>query len=150
MRGRLRHLVGTVGVLLAAAGCGSSDPVAVDPAVAPFVGTWDAVVMTVTADAPPNTVADVLALGKFWMHVEPSGQYQATLEWLGGFAVIGQLTVESTTGLTLHPNNGPPEPGSYTFATADSLILDGALQFDFNGDFIREPAQGHTELVRRP
>jgi hypothetical protein len=36
------------------------------------------------------------------------------------------------------------------FATPDSLVLDGATEFDFNLDGADEPAQAHLELVRRP
>jgi hypothetical protein len=144
---RMRGWVG-LGCVVVMAACGS-DPVAVDPAVAPFVGTWDAVVFRVTGDAPPNTVVDLLTLGSFWINVQPSGTYTATFQYLQGFAVVGQLTVQSSSALTLDPRNGPPEPGMYVFATADSLVLDGATQFDFNLDGTREPAQGRTELVRR-
>jgi hypothetical protein len=52
--------------------------------------------------------------------------------------------------LTLDPTTGPPAPSTYHFATPDSLILDGATEFDFNLDGTDEPAHAHTELVRRP
>ncbi len=146
-----RNLVitGVVGAILAATACGT-DPVGADPAIAPFVGFWDGVVFTVTADAPPSTAADLLTLGDFWISVEPSGQYTATLEWLGGFAEIGQRSVQSSSSMTLDPTNGPAAPSTYVFATADSLILDGATEFDFNLDGTDEPGQAHIELVRRP
>ena len=133
----------------AVAACGT-DSTGPDPALEPFVGMWDGVVFTVTGDAPPNTVADLLTLGPFWISVEPSGQYTATLEWLGGFAEIGQLSIQSSSALTLDPTTGPPAPSTYVFATPDSLILDGATEFDFNLDGTDEPAQAHMELVRRP
>jgi len=136
-------------VVSASAACGT-DSIGPDPALEPFVGLWDGVVFTVTGDAPPNTVADLLSLGSFWISVEPSGQYTATLEWLGGFAEIGQLSVQGTSSLTLDPTTGPPAPSTYRFATQDSLILDGATEFDFNLDGTDEPAQAHMELVRRP
>src|SRR5262245_5217531 len=126
--------VGMAAGALAAAACGS-DPVEIDPAVAPFVGTWDAVVMTATGDSPPNTVIDILgAGGTFWISVEPSGQYTATLAFLGPHVELGDLTVESSSGLTLHPLGGDPAPTTYVFAKADSLVLDGATRFDFNLD----------------
>ncbi|MEQ1856591.1 MAG: hypothetical protein ABL963_08975 [Longimicrobiales bacterium] len=149
MSKRIRRGVGVLWVAAAMVACGT-DPVDIDPAVAPFVGMWDGVVFTVTGDAPPNTVADLLTLGNFWISVEPSGQYTATLQWLGGFVEIGQLTVQSSTGMTLDPSTGPPAPSTYLFATADSLILDGATEFDFNLDGTDEPGQAHIELVRRP
>jgi hypothetical protein len=147
---RMRRVIG-VGMAAALAACGT-DPAGPDPALAPFVGTWDAVAFTVTGDAPPNTVANILQLGPFWITVEPSGQYIATLEFLTGFPVFGQMTVESGSALTLNPTNpaGPPEPSVYVFATADSLIMDGPTQFDFNLDGTDEAAQAHLEIVRRP
>jgi hypothetical protein len=132
------------------AGCGTSTDVEVDPAVEPYVGMWDAVVFTITGDAPPNTVVDVLTLGAFWISVEPSGTYTATLEFPGIPPEVGKLTVESSTQLTLRPNGEPPAPSTYLFATPDSLILDGATEFDFNLDGTNEPGQAHIEIVRRP
>lgn len=145
MRQRMRGWVGWALMLFVAAGCGK-DAIAVDPAVQRFVGTWDAVDFTVTGD---TIVVDVLTLGPFWISVEPSGQYTATLEFLGGFAELGQLSVQNSTTLTLDPSDGPPAPSAFVFATADSLILDGATEFDFNLDGTEEPAQAHIELVRR-
>ncbi len=145
MRQRMSGWLGWAWIVVAASACGE-DPVAVDPAVQPFVGTWDAVEFTVTGD---TIVADVLSLGPFWISIEPSGQYTATLEWLGGFAELGRLTVQNSTTLTLDPSDGPPAPSAYVFATPDSLILDGATEFDFNLDGTDEPAQAHIELVRR-
>jgi hypothetical protein len=141
--------VGLAWLVVGVAACGSSS-VDVDPAVAEFVGTWDAVALTVTADAPPNIVADILASGgEFWISVEPSGQYTATLQYFGAHPELGDLTVQNISTLTLHPAGGTPAPSAYVFATPDSLILDGATEFDFNLDFVPEPAQAHFELVRR-
>jgi hypothetical protein len=76
----MRGWLGSVCAVLMLGGCGDdSTQVVIDPAVAEFVGTWDAVVFTVTGDAPPNTVVDVLTLGAFWTAIEPSGTYTATL-----------------------------------------------------------------------
>jgi hypothetical protein len=147
---RFGHVLTVAGVASAMAACGS-DTTGPDPALAPFVGTWDAVAFTVTGNADPqNQTANLLLLGPFWISVEPSGQYTATLEWLGGFAVIGQLSVQSESHLTLDPTTGPPEPSTYVFATADSLIMNGPTEFDFNGDQLDEAAQAHLEIVRRP
>src|SRR5688572_15225351 len=114
--------------------CGTSTDVDIDPAVEPFVGTWDAVVFTVTGDAPPNTVVDVLTLGAFWIAIQPSGNYTATLEFPGAPPELGDLTVESSSQLTLRPTGDDPAPSTYVFATPDSLVLDGPTEFDFNLD----------------
>jgi len=146
---RMRRAAG-VGLVAVGLGACGTEPTGPDPAIEPFVGTWDAVVFTVTGDAPPNEVADLLQLGNFWISVQPSGQYTATLEWLGGFAEIGQLSVQNSNTLTLDATNAPPAASTYVFATADSLVLDGATEFDFNLDGTDEAAQAHMELVRRP
>jgi len=150
MRETIRGWMGGACAVLMLAGCGgSSTEVEIDPAVEPFVGTWDAVAFTVTGDAPPNTVVDVLTLGAFWIAIEPSGTYTATLEFPGAPPEIGKLTIESSTQLTLRPNAGDPAPSTYVFAAADSLVLDGATEFDFNLDGTNEPGQAHIELLRR-
>ncbi|MGE0159546.1 MAG: hypothetical protein AB7T31_09035 [Gemmatimonadales bacterium] len=145
----MRTWAGWIGAALVLSACGSSTDVEIDPAVEPFVGTWDAVAFTVTGDDPPHTVVDVLTLGPFWIRVEPSGSYQAVLEFLGGQAEFGKLTVQSSTVLILDANDDPPAPSTYVFATTDSLVMDGATEFDFNLDGTDEPGQAHIEIVRR-
>jgi hypothetical protein len=146
----MKGWLGSACAALVLAGCGDdSTQVLIDPEVEPFVGTWDAVVFTVTADAPPNTVVDVLTLGAFWIAIEPSGTYTATLEFPGAPPEIGKLTIDSGTQLTLEPNGGDPAPSEYDFAAPDSLVLDGATEFDFNLDRTDEPGQAHIELLRR-
>lgn len=150
MRRWVNRCAGLAWLVVGVAACGS-DGVAVDPAVTPFVGTWDAVALTVAADAPSTVVADVLASGgSFWINVEPSGQYTATLAVASRvFVELGDMTVQNSSTLTLNPQGGTPAPSAYVFATPDSLILDGATKFDFNLDLVLEPGQGHFELVRR-
>jgi hypothetical protein len=146
----MRRWIGAVWVTLVVVACGEDkSPFDVDPAVERFVGTWDAVEFTVTGDAPPNTVVDVLTLGDFWIAVEPSGRYQAVIEFGGGITEFGQLSVQSESVLILDSDTDPPAPSNYSFATADSLILDGATDFDFNLDGTTEPGQAHIEIVRR-
>jgi hypothetical protein len=71
------------------------------------------------------------------------------LEFPGAPPEIGKLTVQSPTQLTLNPNGGDPAPSTYRFAAEDSLVLDGATEFDFNLDGTEEPGQAHIELLRR-
>jgi hypothetical protein len=147
----MKTWVGPVSAALILAACGgSSTGVEIDPAVAPFVGTWDAVVFTVTGDEPPNIQDDVLTkYGPFWIDIQPSGSYAATIEFPGVPPELGTVTIDSSTQLTLHPTGGDPAPSAYVFAAPDSLVLDGPTEFDLNGDFVPEPAQAHIELVRR-
>jgi hypothetical protein len=132
--------------------CGGDDPVEPDPAVAPFVGTWQADSLTISALPPDMTVANILGVGgSFFITVESSGQYTASLEILGQSSPeIGQLTVLSGSTLRLTPTTppGPSVVATYFFARPDSLILDGPTEFDFNNDGTPEDAQAHFELTR--
>jgi hypothetical protein len=139
-------------LLSVVAACGGEDPVEVDPAVAPFVGTWDADSLTMTLVANPDTVANILDFGSFFITVEPSGQYTANLTVLSqSFPEIGQLAVIDGSTLTLTPTvpPGPVATAEYLFAAEDSVILDGATEFDFNLDGTPELALAHFELKRR-
>jgi hypothetical protein len=138
--------------LLLAAACGENG-VEADPAVAPFVGTWDAEAFTITSDADPSTVVDLLAFGGFYIVIEPSGQYTATLQLAAGAgAEIGQLTVIGST-VRLDPSHPPTAPtatSNYAFTSSDYLVLDGPTVYDFNFDLVvEEPGQAHIELRRR-
>jgi hypothetical protein len=137
--------------LAALAGCGGST-IAPDPAVAPFVGTWDAEVFVLTAQDDPSIEIDILEFGAFYITIEPSGQYTATLEHPFGAAIeIGQLTVIGST-IRLDPSipaNAPTATSSFAFSSADYLVLDGSSQFDFNADGTPEAATAHIELRRR-
>ncbi len=133
---------------LGACGGGGTDP---DPAIAPFVGTWDAAVFTMTSDADPSIVVNVLTFGAFWIRIEPSGQYTATLEVPGGRGEVGQLSIVGST-IRLDPSSpatARPATANYSFTSADYLILDGPSEFDFNLDDVLDPAQAHIELRRR-
>lgn len=138
-------------LLLVWTGCGGST-LQPDPAIAPFVGTWDAVVFTVRSDADPAIIVDVLSIARFFIHIEPSGQYTATLQFPGVSPEVGQLTVIGST-IRLDPAtpaDAPTVTASFVFVRDDYLILDGPTSFDFNLDGRSEPARAHIELQRRP
>ena len=141
-----------LGTALLLGACGGGSDVEVDPAVAPFVGTWDAEVLTMTSDADPGTVVDVLEFGAFYITVEPSGQYTATLVHpLGAAVEIGQMTVVGGT-VILDPSlpaTAATATSAYTFDSEDYLVLDGPTTYDFNNDQVDDPAQAHIELQRR-
>jgi len=151
MGGRMARDWPLLATCVLVAACGGSGGVEPDPAVAPFVGTWDATVFTVMADAPPQTTADVLSLGDFYISVEPSGQYTATLAIVGVSPEVGQLTVVGST-IVLDPSvpaTAPTATSSYVFTADDYLVLDGPTEFDFNFDGTDEAAHAHIELQRR-
>jgi hypothetical protein len=120
-----------------------------DPAVAPFVGTWDAEVFTVTSVADPSIVADLLENGSFNINVQPSGTYTATLTF-GGIPLveIGMLSVDGDQ-ITLDPNGGTPTSSLYEFLAGDRLKLEGPTDFDFNLDGTPDPAEAYIELQKR-
>lgn len=134
-----------------ASACGGEDPVTPNPTVDSFVGTWDAVVLTMTPAGSSSPVVDVLEFGEFFIVVQPSGQYTATLSLPTGPGVeIGQLSVVGST-IRLDPSvpAGEASTSTYTFQSPDYLILDGATEFDFNFDGTNDPAEAHFELQRR-
>jgi len=138
---------------LLAAGCGGSDGVEPDPALAAFVGTWDGTVFEITSDADPTVVVDLLQFATFYITIEPSGQYTATLELASGAGVeIGQLAVIGST-VRLDPSlpaTAPTVTSNYVFTAEDYLVLDGPTRYDFNFDeVVEEPGQAHIELQRR-
>jgi hypothetical protein len=155
MRDTRRRERGWIGLAtaLALGACGGDDGVDVDPAIAPFVGTWDAVVYEIWPQSNPQFVIDVLtAFGPFYIIVEPSGQYQAVLEALPPQIQFGVLSVVGATirlDVTSPPNE-PPATGSYAFMSDDYLLLDGEAEIDFNNDGVRDPTGTHIELQRRP
>ena len=89
----------------------------------------------------------------FFIVVEPSGQYTATLEAFGNpYVEQGQLDVLGSSTFRQRPTlpAGPPVTSSYMFAAPDSLILDGETEFDINQDGTSETVDVHFELTRRP
>ncbi len=145
----------TAALALAAAACGK-DPVVgpvEDSAVAPFVGTWDARVFTVTADADTSIVADLVENGTFVINVQPSGTYTGTLVFAGLSPIveIGQMAVADGF-VTLRPNQTSPcpvAPQPYEFTREDYLILGpGPTCFPFRPGEL-DPGQAYIELERR-
>lgn len=145
--GRLVLLVGAALVMA----CGGDQGPQVDPRVEAFVGTWVADSLTVKNNADTTVVANILDFGSFFITVEASGTYTATLTVYGqANPEIGRLTVINSGTLTLtptFPTGRPVATASYAFV-GDRLILDGATEFDFNLDGTPEAAQAHFELER--
>lgn len=147
---------------LALAACGDSGATPVeptpDPAVAPFVGRWDAETLTVTSTADTSIVADLIEIGgSFTLNVQESGQYTAQLAFVATdslgiepFVEIGRMTV-SDGFVTLDPETPPRDPATseYTFLSDDLLQLEGPTDFDFNLDGSADPAILLLELRRQ-
>jgi len=136
--------------LWALASCGS-DGLEPDPALAPFVGDWDATKLVLTSVANPDMHPDLIALGAtFKLNVQPSGQYTAILIYAEQAATeIGTVSVAGNT-LTLHRDFPSASTSAAVYAlTGNRLTLDGDSEFDFNLDGTSEAALAHFELSRR-
>lgn len=148
---------------LALVACGGGDTTPVeptpDPAVEPFVGTWDAETLTVTSTAADTSiVADLIDIGgSFTLNVQESGQYTAQLAFaatdslgIDPFVEIGRLSV-SGDFVTLDPETPPGDPvaSEYAFLADDLLRLEGPTEFDFNLDESPDPAILLIELRLR-
>ncbi len=134
---------------LALAACGT-DPVGPDPAIAPFVGDWEATKMVVTSLANPEVSLDLIEFGAtFTVNIQPSGQYTAILIYTQQASTeIGTISVSGNT-LTLHRDFPSASTSASIYAlSGDSLTLDGETEFDFNLDGTPEAAVAHIELLR--
>lgn len=154
----VRSMRGWAAIVMVALGaaCGGDQGPDVDPAIAPFVGTWVADSLTITNQANPTQVANILDPtfgGSFSINVQPSGQYTATLTvYAQANPEIGWLSVINASTLSLTPTipaGRPVATASYVFQSDDYLILDGATEFDFNLDGTDEVALAHFELERQ-
>lgn len=150
---RRNRWLGCLILALLGVGCGEEPaPFVPDPAIEPFVGTWDAEVFTVTSDADPALVADLLENGSFFIVIQPSGSYTGVLQYGALSPVVedGQLSV-SGGFVTLTPDEPNPCPASseYTFTSEGYLVLEGPTCFDFNLDGELDDAYAQLELRRR-
>ena len=139
-------------VTVVVAGCGSTDtPVgpSTNPLLEPFVGTWDATVLTVQSVADTSIVVDLLENGVSYISIFESGNYQSTISFGGTpFTEFGSLDV--TEGiLTLRPNNGDPITRAYEFTSSTVVRLDGPTDWDFNLDDVDDPATLFMEMRLR-
>ncbi len=151
-----RRCKGWMGAVLAAVvtACAGGDPdvTSPDPSIAPFVGLWDAEAFVITSVAQPVVVADLLISGEFFITIESSGQYTATLTFgqLMPVTEFGQVSV-SGNFIRLDTSGEPapcPAAAEYSFTGADYVTLTGPTCFDFNLDGELEDAQ-LTQAWRR-
>lgn len=133
------------------AGCNSDSAVEPDPALAPFVGDWDATAIVITSAANPDISPDLIQLGaQFSLNVQPSGQYTAILLYAAQSQTeVGTMSV---SGGFVTMNRTFPTAATSTSAflfEGNRLTLDGDTEFDFNLDGSPEPALAHFELLRQ-
>ena len=145
--------ISVITAILAACRTDGETPLGPDESLVPFVGTWDAEVMTITNDADPSVVADLMLNGVFFINIQPSGIYTASLEF-GGIPLppeIGQVTISDGGFITLQPSapDATPATSAYIFLQPDYLRMVGPTDFDFNLDGTSEPAELFLEVRRR-
>ena len=142
---------GSLILMLSALASCSSDGLEPDPALAPFVGDWDATRLVLTSVANPDIAPDLIALGAaFKLNVQASGQYTAILIYAEQASTeIGVITVSGNT-VTLRRDFPTSSTTSATYVmSGNRLTLDGDSEFDFNLDGSPEAAVAHFELLRR-
>ncbi len=137
-------LLATAGTLT---GC-SDDGTGVDKALEPLVGKWRAETLLLTNAANPSVSVDLVAEGAtFTLSILGNGQYTASLAAFGqSNTEIGQVKV-SGNEVTITPTSppGPALVGTFEFQ-GETLILDGASEYDFNRDGTTESALVHMVL----
>lgn len=152
MRGWVRRRILPLMFGIVVAGCGSGDtPVgpSTNPLLEPFVGTWDATVLTVQSVADTSIVVDLLENGVSYITIYESGNYQSTIAFGGApFTEFGSLDVAEGV-LTLRPNNGDPVTRAYVFTSSTVVRLDGPTDWDFNLDEVDDPANLFMEMEKR-
>lgn len=148
----LPHLLSAaIALLLVSAACGNDDVITPQDDLGFLVGDWDAVVLEVTNQADPTETADLLEAGAtFRINVQPSGQYTATLTFLGtSIPEIGTLKLEGNQ-LTFFRSIPSTDTSHATLTqlSEDRVRLEGLSSFDFDLDGVPEDADLLTELVR--
>lgn len=148
-RGFLLIAVGAT-VLAACGGDGGTAPPNSD--LERMEGSWQGIEFRLTSVNPPTRTFELIESGgSFRLDIQASGRYAATLTLGGEIGTeSGTFTLNGNT-FTQTPTNppGPPVTGTWSMPNANSLILDGNIEFDFDFSGSPEPAIGHIELVRR-
>ena len=149
LRRRLGLLV--LPLLVAGAACGGDDPTGPDSGVDQLVGSWSATSMTVTNDANPSQSADLIEEGaSFTINVQPSGQYTASLTFLGFPSTeIGFLRVEGNEIVFTREFPSAETSRAEFVLSGNQITLRGPTEFDFNGDSSGEAATLESVLIRQ-
>jgi hypothetical protein len=115
-------------------------------------GSWQGIEFRLTSVNPPLRTFELIeAGGSFRLDIQASGRYAATLTLGGEIGTESGTFALSGNTFTQTPTNppGPPVTGTWSMPNANSLILDGDIEFDFDFSGSPEPATAHIELVRR-
>lgn len=148
----VRRVAMSITLAVAIAGCGSGDTpvdVSTNPLLEPFIGTWDATILTVRSVADTSIVVNLLENGVSYITIFESGNYQSTIAFGSSpFTEFGSLDVASGV-LTLRPTNGEPITRAYEFTSTNVVRLDGPTDWDFNLDEVDDPALLFMEMERR-
>ncbi len=136
------------------AGCGDDsgtppDP-GPDPALEPFVGTWEADSLVVTSSGDSTIVVNVIDEGgTLTLNITEGGNYTLTLAYAGSPIIsIGTVTVEGDVIISRPSGGGPPEPLTYDFPSSDRLVLSGGISFPFTSA-TPTPGELYTEMFLR-
>lgn len=120
-----------------AAACTSPTAVEPDPEVVPIAGSWEATSVVLTSKEDPGVTFDLIEEGgAFFLNIQPSGRYTASLTFLGQTGgETGQVTVSGNI-VTLNPDAPglPTTSGTFELQGVSRLIIDGETEFDFNRD----------------
>ena len=134
------------------ASCGGDTAVGPDNDLEFLVGDWDATRFVVQSKANPEVAPDLIGgLGaQFFMNVQPSGQYTATLVFQASPIVeIGLLEVDRND-VIFHVNIPSPATNRSRFTIfAGGMTLEGDTEFAFIPGGEPEPAFATIDLKKR-
>lgn len=130
-----------------AAGC-ETGTTTTDPALDPFVGTWNATEATFTSTADPNVTFDRLADGTLTTTITPEGEFTETFTGANGVVETRTGTVAATGDqLTFTAAGEPAQTFQTQWAGQDLALTRADAQWDFGAGL--EPAtQRMTWRVR--
>lgn len=149
MRTSLRRAAATALAFFVAA-CGGDDATGPSADVDILVGDWSAIELTVINDADPSQTADLIETGAtFTINVQESGQYTATLTFLGFPSTeIGFLRIDGDE-IVFTREFPSADTSRATFRISGNRItLEGDTEFDFDGDSQGDPATLRSVLER--
>lgn len=137
--------------MISALAC-DDDPTRSDPDVEPLVGDWEATSMVVTSRGDPPLSADLVPLGaRFFLNVQPSGQYTSSVTFLGATVVeLGDVRIEGDRlvfDVEVSPTGARVDTTSFTLDD-DLLSFDGDATVDFGDGEGPQEADMEVTMIR--